>query len=143
MTFQPINPSELSKPAGFSHAVVTGDRRRVYLAGQTALDRDGRITGSTLPEQFEQALTNLLTALAAAGGRPDEIASMTIYLTDIDDYRAQTKQIGAVWRRLLGRHFPAVAAVGVTRLWDQEAMVEVQAVAEIDGADGEETEPAG
>jgi enamine deaminase RidA (YjgF/YER057c/UK114 family) len=140
MTFQHINPPDLSKPAGFTHAIVTGERLRVYLAGQTALDGHGRITGSTLPEQFEQALSNLVTALAAAGGRPDEIASMTIYLTDINDYRAQTKQIGTVWRRLLGRHYPAVAAVGVARLWDQEAMVEIQAVAEIEGADGEEAE---
>jgi enamine deaminase RidA (YjgF/YER057c/UK114 family) len=79
--------------------------------------------------QFEQALGNLLTALAAAGGQAADLASMTIYVVNIDDYRAHAKEIGAAWRRLAGSEYPAMAAVEVTRLWDPAAAVEMQGVA--------------
>ncbi len=131
MSLDRVNPGELSAPSGFSHAVRATGTSRIYLAGQTALDRDGRITGQTVVEQFEQALGNLLTALRAAGGKPSDLASLTIYLVDLEDYRAHGAEIGAVWRRLVGRHYPAMAAVGVARLWDPDALVEVQGVAEV------------
>ena len=118
-------------PSGFSHAVRATGTFRVHLAGQTALDGDGRITGETVVEQFEQALGNLLTALRAAGGEPSDLASLTIYVVDVADYRAHAAEIGAVWRRLAGRHYPATAAVGVARLWDADARVELQGVAEV------------
>jgi enamine deaminase RidA (YjgF/YER057c/UK114 family) len=131
MSLERINPDGLPPPSGFSHAVRAADTVRVHLAGQTALDRDGLICGQTVVEQFEQALGNLLAALRAAGGEPADLASLTIYLVDIEDYRAHAAEIGAVWRRLVGRHYPAMAAVGVARLWDADALVEVQGVAEI------------
>ncbi len=131
MSLDRVNPGELSAPSGFSHAMRATGTSRIYLAGQTALDRDGRITGQTVVEQFEQALGNLLTALRAAGGKPSDLASLTIYLVDLEDYRAHGAEIGAVWRRLVGRHYPAMAAVGVARLWDPDALVEVQGVAEV------------
>ncbi|HEY1324059.1 MAG TPA: RidA family protein, partial [Streptosporangiaceae bacterium] len=81
--------------------------------------------------QFEQALGNLLTALAAAGGRPSDLVSLTIYLTDVEDYQAHSKEIGAVWRRLAGTAYPAMAGVGVARLWLPAAQVEIQGVAVI------------
>jgi enamine deaminase RidA (YjgF/YER057c/UK114 family) len=124
-----INPPELGKPSGFSHAVVTGADRLVFLAGQTALDAGGRIVGGGLVEQFEKALGNLLTALAAAGGRPGDLVTLTVYIVDMDDYRAHAREIGAVWRRLAGTEYPAMAGIGVHRLWDAEALVEVQGVA--------------
>jgi enamine deaminase RidA (YjgF/YER057c/UK114 family) len=124
-----INPAELGRPSGFSHAVVTGADRLVFLAGQTALDVGGRIAGGGLVEQFEKALGNLLTALAAAGGRPEDLVSLTVYIVDMDDYRAHAREIGAVWRRLAGTEYPAMAGIGVHRLWDAEALVEVQGVA--------------
>jgi enamine deaminase RidA (YjgF/YER057c/UK114 family) len=124
-----INPAELGRPSGFSHAVVTGADRLVFLAGQTALDAGGRIGGGGLVEQFEKALGNLLTALAAAGGRPEDLVSLTVYIVDMDDYRAHAREIGAVWRRLAGTEYPAMAGIGVHRLWDAEALVEVQGVA--------------
>jgi enamine deaminase RidA (YjgF/YER057c/UK114 family) len=101
----------------------------VFLAGQTALDADGTIVGGTIVEQFEQALANLLTALAAAGGQSADLASLTIYAVDLADYRAHGREIGAVWRRLAGRDYPAMAAIGVSRLWDPAALVEVQGYA--------------
>jgi enamine deaminase RidA (YjgF/YER057c/UK114 family) len=131
VTLERINPPELGRPSGFSHAVRARDTTRVYLAGQTALDASGRIVGSGIVEQFEQALSNLLTALAAAGGAPQHLATVTVYIVDVPDYRAHAREIGAVWRRLAGTEYPAMAGIGVARLWDDEALVEVQGVAEI------------
>jgi enamine deaminase RidA (YjgF/YER057c/UK114 family) len=101
----------------------------VFLAGQTALDADGAIVGDSIVEQFGQALANLLTALTAAGGQPTDLASLTVYAVDLADYRAHGREIGAVWRRLAGRDYPAMAAIGVSRLWDTAALVEVQGYA--------------
>ncbi len=123
-----VNPPELARPSGFSHAVV-GTGTVVFLAGQTALDADGRITGDGIVAQFEVAFGNLLAALRAAGGEPAQLASLTIYVTDMDDYRANAAKMGAVWRRLAGRDYPAMAGIGVSRLWDREALVEVQGFA--------------
>lgn len=131
MTIDPVNPPELARPSGFSHAVVTTGGRLVFLAGQTALDASGAIVGRDVVAQFEQALGNLLTALRAAGGRPEHLTSLTVYATDLRDYRRHAKEIGAVWRRLAGPRYPAMAAVEVTRLWDDAAVVEVQGFAVI------------
>jgi enamine deaminase RidA (YjgF/YER057c/UK114 family) len=79
--------------------------------------------------QFERALGNLLAALRAAGGEPGHLASLTIYATDLADYRAHGRELGEVWRRLAGPRYPATAAVGVSRLWDAAALVEVQGLA--------------
>ncbi|NGO13773.1 RidA family protein [Streptomyces sp. HC44] len=129
MTTERVNPPGLSPPTGFSHAVTTTGSRVVYLAGQTALDTEGKIVGTTLPEQFERALANLLTALRAAGGNPGDLARVTVYTTDVDDYRAHAPQLGRVWRTLAGREYPAMAVLGVVRLWDTQALVELDGVA--------------
>jgi enamine deaminase RidA (YjgF/YER057c/UK114 family) len=131
MTLERINPESLGRPSGFAHAVRATDTVRVYLAGQTALDSTGSIVGEGIVEQFEQALGNLLTALAAAGGAPEHLATVTIYIVDVPDYRAHAREIGAVWRRLAGTEYPAMAGIGIARLWDDEALVELQGVAEI------------
>ncbi|MEV5985459.1 RidA family protein [Streptomyces sp. NPDC052051] len=124
-----VNPPTLSRPSGFSHAVVATGSRVVFLAGQTALDADGKVVGATLPEQFERALTNLLDALRAAGGTPADLARVTVYATDVADYRTHAPELGAIWQRLAGRDYPAMAVVGITRLWDEEAMVELDGFA--------------
>jgi enamine deaminase RidA (YjgF/YER057c/UK114 family) len=128
MALQRVNPPELGRPSGFSHAVV-GEGRTVFLAGQTALDTSGQIVGDGVVGQFEQALTNLLAALRAAGGEPEHLASLTVYIVDMDDYRAHAAEIGQVWKRLVGREYPAMAGIGIARLWDAEALVEVQGFA--------------
>jgi enamine deaminase RidA (YjgF/YER057c/UK114 family) len=128
VSIERVNPAELARPSGFSHAVI-GHGTVILLAGQTALDVSGRIAGAGVVAQFEVALGNLLTALAAAGGRPDQLASLTIYVVDMDDYRRNGAALGEVWRRLAGRDYPAMAAVGVSRLWDPEALVEIQGMA--------------
>jgi enamine deaminase RidA (YjgF/YER057c/UK114 family) len=129
MDMERINPAGLARPSGFSHAVSAPAGRLVFLAGQLGMDRDGRVVPGGVVAQFEQALSNLLTALAAAGGHPSDLASLTIYLTDVEDYQAKGKEIGAVWRRLAGSDYPAMAGVGVTKLWLPDAMVEVQGIA--------------
>jgi enamine deaminase RidA (YjgF/YER057c/UK114 family) len=126
-----LNPAELARPSGFSHAVSVTASRLVFLAGQTAMDPSGKIVGSTVVEQFSQALGNLLTALRAAGGEPADLVSLTVYIVDMEDYKAHAREIGAVWRRLVGTAYPAMAGIGVSRLWDVEALVEVQGYAAI------------
>jgi enamine deaminase RidA (YjgF/YER057c/UK114 family) len=123
-----VNPPELPEPSGFSHATVA-EGRVVFLAGQTALDQAGNVVGDGVVAQFEVALANLLTALRAAGGSPDQLTSLTVYVVDMDDYRAHAREIGAVWRRLVGRDYPAMAGIGVARLWDEASLVEVQGFA--------------
>jgi enamine deaminase RidA (YjgF/YER057c/UK114 family) len=133
VTIEAVNPPDLPKPSGFSHAVVASGGRLVFLAGQTALDKAGSVVGDDLVTQFERALGNLLTALRGAGGAPEHLTSLTIYVTDLAGYRASAKAVGAVWRRLAGPRYPAMAAVEVSRLWDTAAMVEVQGFAVIPG----------
>ncbi|QES47674.1 enamine deaminase RidA [Streptomyces venezuelae] len=133
MSLERINPAELSPPAGFSHAVVAAaGSRLVMLAGQTALDGSGAVVGATLPEQFERALANLLGVLAAAGGTPDRLARVTVYAADVADYRAHASELGRIWRRLAGRDYPSMAVVGVVRLWDEQALVELDGIAVLD-----------
>ncbi|MEV8315868.1 RidA family protein [Streptomyces sp. NPDC059900] len=132
MSLERVNPSELSPATGFSHAVTATGGRLVFLAGQTALDTDGKVTGATLAEQFELALTNLLTALRHAGGTPADLARVTVYATDVADYREQAPQLGGIWRRLAGRDYPAMAVIGAVRLWDEECLVELDGVAVLD-----------
>ena len=131
MDVERINPSALARPSGFSHAVSVTASRLVFPAGQVGMDRDGKLVSAGVVAQFEQALANLLTALAAAGGQPGDLDSLTIYIVDLADYQAHGKQIGAVWRRLVGTDYPATAGVGVTRLWDPEALVELQGIAAV------------
>ncbi|MEU7767278.1 RidA family protein [Nocardia sp. NPDC049190] len=127
MTVARINPPTLAKPSGFAHA--TRYRDIVHLAGQTALTPEGKIVEGGLLAQFRQALSNVLTALQAAGGTPENLLSVTIYLVDIPEYQANGKEIGRIWRELAGTEYPAMAGIGVTSLWQPEALVEIQAVA--------------
>ena len=123
-----VNPPTLAAPSGFSHAVVaTGTT--VFLAGQTGMDASGAIVPGGVVAQFEQALANLLEALTAAGGSPADLASLTIYIVDMDDYRTHAREIGSVWKQLVGTDYPAMAGIGVSRLWDADAVVEVQGFA--------------
>ena len=129
MTVRRVNPEHLAPPIGFSHAVVAEGSTIVFLAGQTALNADNVIVGETMLEQFEQAFGNLLAALAEAGGEPANLAKLTMFCTDVPAYRAQAREIGAAWKRMAGRDYPAMALIGVSRLWDDEAMLEIEGIA--------------
>lgn len=128
MAIKKFNPDSLAPPIGFSHAVLA-EGKFIFLAGQTALNKENVITGKTIVEQFEKALTSLCTSLTAAGGKPEDLVKITIFCVDPVDYRAHSREIGKIWQRLLGKNFPAMTLVGVVRLWDDEALVEIEGIA--------------
>jgi len=122
-----VNSPDLAPPIGFAHAVVAGGT--VYLGGQTAQDKDGQVRGETMAEQFDRAAANLLTALKAAGGEPQDLVSLQVFVTDVDEYQASLLALGRVWRRHFGKHYPAMGLFGVTRLFDEAAKVELMGTA--------------
>ena len=124
-----VNPPELAPPVGFAHAVVAAPGRVVFLGGQTAQAPDGSITGATVVEQFDVAAGNVVRALQAAGGRPEHVTSLVIHTTDMAAYRSSLRELGAVYRRHFGRHYPAMALLGVSELFDPAALVELVATA--------------
>ena len=124
-----VTAPDLAPPVGYAHAVVAGPGRVVHLGGQTALHRDGAIVGETIVEQFDVAAGNLVAALTAAGGTPDDLVSLQIFVVDVEGYRSHLRELGEVWRRRFGRRYPATGLFGVTRLFDAEALVELMAVA--------------
>lgn len=126
---QLINPEELAPAIGFSHAVVACPGRTVYFAGQTALSQDNDVVGNSLPEQFDMCLKNLRIALEGAGARPEHLVQLQLFVTDLADYRAKRSTLGEIWQRHLGRHYPAIALVQVTGLYDEKALVEITAIA--------------
>jgi len=123
-----INPPELPRPRGFSH-VVAGTGTFVFVSGQTATDHTGKVTTVGLLLQARQALRNVRTALAEAGGKPEHLAQMTWYVLDVDLYRARHKELGAVYREIMGSHYPAMALVEVSGLVEPAAVVEIAATA--------------
>lgn len=129
MRKETINPASMAKPSGYAHGMKVG--QTVYLGGQTALDADMQIVPGGIVAQFRQALTNVLTTLTEAGGQPADLVEVTIYLTDVDDYLANGREIGQIWREMAGRQYPAMAGIGVSRLWQPEALIEIKGVAVI------------
>jgi enamine deaminase RidA (YjgF/YER057c/UK114 family) len=121
----------LAEPVGFAHAVVATAGRTVYLGGQTAQGSDGAIVGSTLVEQFDVAAGNVVAALTAAGSTPDHLVSLIIYTTAVAEYRRSLKELGPLWRKHFGRHYPAVALLGVAELFDEAAKIELVGTAVI------------
>ncbi|SHN01047.1 Enamine deaminase RidA, house cleaning of reactive enamine intermediates, YjgF/YER057c/UK114 family [Cryptosporangium aurantiacum] len=126
--FRRANPFEMPDPRGYSQAaVVTG--QLVVLAGQTGVDPDGRVVDGGLVSQFDRAAQNLLGALAAAGGSPEDLVSLTVHVTSIDEYQANARAIGHVWRGRAGGTVPALSLAEVRRFWDPEASVQLAAQA--------------
>ena len=119
----------LAPPVGYAHAVVAAPGRTVHLGGQTALAPDGTIVGETLAEQFDVAAGNVAAALRAAGCTAEDMVSLQIFVTDVEEYRGALEQLAPLWRRQFGRRYPAVGLFGVTRLFDVEAKIELMAVA--------------
>jgi enamine deaminase RidA (YjgF/YER057c/UK114 family) len=130
MSHPQINPEGLLPPVGFSHAVVAAPGRTVYLGGQTGHHGDGSLDDGIVA-QFAQALRNLVTVLDEAEAKVADLVSMQLFVTDVAAYRAAPKELGRVYREVLGRHFPAMALFGVTELHDPDALVEIVATAVI------------
>ncbi len=123
------NPETLPRPSGFSHAVIAQAGRTVYLAGQTAQRTDGTIVAGTIAEQFDVAAGNVVKALEAAGAHPYDLVSMQIFVTDIAEYQRLSKEIGQAYQRHFGRHYPAMALLEISRLFDPKARVELVCIA--------------
>jgi enamine deaminase RidA (YjgF/YER057c/UK114 family) len=122
-----LHPEGWPPAKGFSHGVLA-DGRTVWVAGQWGSDAAGTFpTG--LVAQTEQALRNIVGVLAAAGAGPEHVVRLTWYMTDLADYNARLREIGAAYRAVMGRHFPAMTAVEVRRLVDMRAVVEIEATA--------------
>lgn len=128
--FEAINPPALGAPRGFNHGLIVDPRwRLLFVAGQTAATSDGDVLDRTFVGQFTEALDKTLAVVRAAGGSPGNIVRMTIYVTDIEAYRASRSCLNGVWRERMGRHYPAMALVAVTGLVDRDADVEIETTA--------------
>lgn len=126
-----LNPEGMPPPVGFSHVAIAAAGRTVHVAGQTAHREDGTVAGATVAEQFGTAVRNVATALDAAGAASEHVVNLTIYVTDVDGYLDQLRPIGEAYRSVFGEHYPAMALLGVARLFDEAAKVELVATAVI------------
>src|SRR5262245_53035456 len=111
MSFTYINPESLGAPRGYSNGVLTSSGRLLFIAGQIAWDQDQHIVSDDIVAQFDQALANVLIVVNEAGGAPDQIARLIIYVTDKNDYKRRMKEIGDRYRARMGKHFPAMVLV--------------------------------
>jgi enamine deaminase RidA (YjgF/YER057c/UK114 family) len=125
-----VNPPALGVPRGFSHGwLAPAHTRLLFVAGETATDADGRVMDEGFAAQFDRALARTLAVVEEAGGRPEHVMRMTIYVTDLEAYLQARRAIAGIWRARMGRHYPAMALVEVTRLVDAGALVEIEATA--------------
>ena len=134
MKLEPIEPAGWPRPRGYSDGMLaTGASRTLYVAGQIAWDDRHRLVGAgDFAAQFAQALRNVVAVVRAAGGRPDHIVQMTVYVKDKRQYLAKSAEVGAAWREIVGKHFPAMALVQVADLLEEGALVEIEAVAALE-----------
>lgn len=124
-----LNPETLARPVGFAHAVVAAEGRTVYLGGQAGLDKDGKLMSDDLVDQFSQASANVVEALSAAEAAPDHLVSMQIFVTDVAEYKARLDDLATAYRKHFGKHYPAIALLGVNELFDPAAKVELVCIA--------------
>lgn len=125
-----INPESWGEPKGYANGVLApASGRLLFVAGQIGWDENQKIVSDDFALQFAQALSNVVTVVRAAGGQPEHIARLTIYVTDKQLYLADLKGIGASYRELMGRHYPAMALLEVKGLLEPGAMVEIEATA--------------
>ena len=127
---QPINPPTLVKPAGFSHGWETQGGKTVYIAGQVAVDKEGRVIGAgDLVAQFRQVCENLKAVVVSRAGQMNDIVKMNIYVLSKNDYKARVREIGAAYRDYFGRHYPAMTLVEVRSLFEDDYLIEIEAIA--------------
>ncbi len=130
MSFEIINPESLGAPSGWNNGMLAPAGGRVlFVAGQVAADAEGKVREAPFAQQFGDALARIVTIVEEAGGTAENIGRLTFYVTDIDAYRGNLKPVGEAYRRLMGRHFPAMALVEVKGLVDPNARVEMEATA--------------
>lgn len=126
-----INPEALGQPRGYSNGMLFEGGSLLFIAGQVGWDRDSRIVSDDFAEQFAQALENVLAVVRQAGGGPENIGRLLIFVTDKDEYASRLRDIGSAYRQLMGKHFPAMTLVEVSSLLEHLAKVEIEALAVI------------
>ena len=134
MSFEIINPSSLGAPKGWNNGMLAPrEGRLLFVAGQVGLEPDESGQPPEFADQFAGALDKVLTVVRAAGGGPEDVARMTVYVTDLVVYRATLGTLGGGWRARFGKQYPAMALVEVKGLVDRGAMVEIETTAVIGG----------
>lgn len=123
-----LNPPDLTPPKGFSHGAI-GFGRQLFISGQTGTTSDGKMVSDDLVAQFDQALANVVKVVKTAGGKPEDIVKINLLILNRVEYREKGREIGAAYRKHLGRHFPAMTLAEVKGLFEEEAKVEIEAVA--------------
>lgn len=132
MSMKPVNPKTLPEPRGFNHGMLGAAGGRVLcVAGQPALDSLGRVASTKFVPQFTQALRNVVRVVEAAGGGPEDVGRLTIYVTDMAEYLTSRNALGAAYQEVFGKYYPAMSLVQVTALVDDGAQVEIEAMAVI------------
>jgi enamine deaminase RidA (YjgF/YER057c/UK114 family) len=129
MSAQILLPAHWAPPVGYSNGIAVTAGRLVFVAGQVGWDEAQCFQSGDLVPQFEQALKNVLAVLAVAGGAPHHICRMTAYCTDKQAYLAHRRELGGIWRRLMGMHYPAMSMVFVADLLDAPGKIELEATA--------------
>ena len=122
-------PAGWAPPIGYSNGIAARPGRIVFIAGQVGWDAQQRFHSADIVPQFDQALRNVLAVLAEAGGRPEHICRVTAYCCDKPAYLAARPELGAIWKRLMGRHFPAMSMIFVSDLLDAPGKIELEATA--------------
>jgi enamine deaminase RidA (YjgF/YER057c/UK114 family) len=130
MSFKFINPASLGNPRGYANGVVTEPGARLlFIAGQIGWDEQQKIVSDDFVEQFDRALTNVIAVVSEAGGRPEQMARLVIYVTNKHEYEERKRAIGERYRARMGKHFPAMVLVEVKGLLDNKAKVEIEGIA--------------
>ena len=130
MSFKLINPESLGAPHGYSNGVLTeAGGRLLFIAGQVAWDQQQQIVSADLVEQFDRALANVIAVVTEAGGKPEQIARLILYVTDKNEYKKYMKEIGERYRARMGKHFPAMVLVEVKGLLEDRAQIEIEGIA--------------
>jgi enamine deaminase RidA (YjgF/YER057c/UK114 family) len=130
VTFRIVNPESLGAPKGYSHGILApAGGRMLFVAGQTAGAFGGKPAAGGFVEQWGRTLEKVLAVVREAGGSPEHVGRLTIYVTDLDAYFSNLKPIGETYRVLMGRHYPAMALLEVKGLVDPGALVEIEATA--------------
>ncbi|MDT4897852.1 MAG: hypothetical protein QOH25_2929 [Acidobacteriota bacterium] len=130
--FRFINPESLGSPRGYSNGVLAeAGGQLLFIAGQIGWDERQKLVSADFVEQFDRALMNVIAVVTEAGGRADEIARLLIYVTDKQEYRSRTREIGACYRARMEQHYPAMALIEVKGLLEDDAKVEIEGIAVI------------
>ncbi|HEX4884685.1 MAG TPA: RidA family protein [Casimicrobiaceae bacterium] len=134
---QTLLPDGWAKPVGYANGIAVDAGRLVFVAGQVGWDAQQRFASDDIVAQFDQALANVVAVLAQAGGRPEHLVRITAYCCDRPAYLAARRALGEVWRRRMGRHYPAMSMIFVADLLDHPGKIELEATAVLprDGGD--------